>query len=273
MHDYLISVILGIVEGVTEFLPISSTGHLIIVGEFLGFPKPFADTFDVVIQMGAILSVILYFHDKLIPPIIANTDEKQRKRREILDIWFKSAAGVIPALAIGGLLGKKIHHYLFNPMTVAAALFIGGVILIIIERKKRQHEFESISELSYLKCVQIGLIQCLAMIPGTSRSAATIIGAMLLGASRTTAAEFSFFLAIPTLSAASAYSIMKHGEPITSEQWLLLLSGFTISFLVAWGVIAVFMNYIKTKTFEIFGYYRIALAVAIVICFLWICKP
>ena len=272
MHDYLISVLLGIVEGVTEFLPISSTGHLIIVGEFLGFQKPFADTFDVVIQLGAILSVVIYFHDKLIPPLITDTEEKKQKRREILDIWFKSAAGVIPALLIGGLLGKKISHYLFNPVTVAAALFIGGIILIIIERGKRQHKIDSISKLSYSKCVQIGLIQCLAMIPGTSRSAATIIGAMLLGASRTTAAEFSFFLAIPTMFAASAYSMMKHGASISPEQWMLLISGFTVSFLVAWGVIAVFMNYIKTKTFVIFGYYRIILAVTIAVYFFCIYK-
>lgn len=267
MYEYFVSVILGIVEGITEFLPISSTGHLIIVGKFLGFQEPFDKTFDVVIQLGAILSVICYFYDRLIPPLFPKTQEEIEKRNEIFDIWFKAAFAVVPALVIGWLFGKKIHHYLFNPATVATALFVGGVILIVIERKERAHKFNDIASLSYAAAFLIGIFQCLAMIPGTSRSAATIIGAMFLGASRKTAAEFSFFLAIPTMFAASAYSLMKQGAAMTPEQWALLLSGFTVSFLVAWGVIALFMEFIRTKTFSVFGYYRILLAGAIVLYF------
>lgn len=267
MYEYFASVILGIVEGITEFLPISSTGHLIIVGKFLGFQEPFDKTFEVVIQLGAILSVVCYFYDRLIPPLFPKTEEEIGKRNEIFDIWFKAGVAVVPALVIGGTFGKKIQDSLFNPATVAITLFIGGVILIIIERKEREHKFNDIASLSYKTAFFIGLFQCLAMIPGTSRAAATIIGAMFLGASRKTAAEFSFFLAIPTMCAASAYSLMKSREGMTVEQWALLASGFTVSFLVAWGVIALFMEYIRTKTFSAFGYYRIFLAVAIVLYF------
>jgi len=267
MNDYIISVILGIIEGITEFLPISSTGHLIIAGEFLGFQKPFAATFDVVIQLGAILSVVVYFRQTLFPPFKADSAEKIEKQREIFDIWIKSAIGVMPALVIGATLGKKIHEWLFNPATVSAALLVGGIILIFIERKQKAHRFDSIKELSYQTAFFIGLIQCLAMVPGTSRSAATIIGAMFLGASRKTAAEFSFFLAIPTMCAASAYSMMKHGLTMTSTQWIVLTIGFVVSFLVALGVIAVFMEFIRKRTFSIFGYYRIILAFAVIIYF------
>jgi undecaprenyl-diphosphatase len=272
MYEYFVSVILGIVEGITEFLPISSTGHLIIVGKFLGFQEPFDKTFDVVIQLGAILSVICYFHDRLIPPLFPKTQEEIEKRNEIFDVWFKAVCAVVPALVIGFILGKKIQNLLFNPETVAITLFVGGVILIIIERKEREHKFNDIGSMSYKTAFFIGLFQCLAMIPGTSRSAATIIGAMFLGASRKTAAEFSFFLAIPTMCAASAYSLMKSGANMTPDQWALLVSGFTVSFLVAWGVIALFMEFIRTRTFSVFGYYRILLAIAIVLYF-FVFKP
>jgi undecaprenyl-diphosphatase len=260
--DFLLSAaIMGVVEGITEFLPISSTGHLIIVNHFIKFKEPFAHMFEVVIQLGAILSVIVYFHKKL-NPLVGDAG----KREEVLSIWKKAIAGVVPALIIGGLLGKKISEHLFNPGVVAGALIIGGIILIAIEsRKKKTEKMKSVADITYGIAIAIGLIQCLAMVPGTSRAAATIIGAMLLGASRSTAAEFSFYLAIPTMAAASAYSLLKHSAAMTSMEWQALIVGFVVSFFVAWAVIAFFMNYIKKNDFKPFGYYRIILGILVLI--------
>ncbi|MFH0990857.1 MAG: undecaprenyl-diphosphate phosphatase [bacterium] len=254
------AIILGIVEGVTEFLPISSTGHLIIVNQFINFTGDFATMFDVVIQLGAILSVIVYFWDRLYP---FSSQHSLEQNKEIWITWKKAVIGVLPALVIGGTLGHKVEEYLFNPVTVALALFLGGILLIIVERRKATNSILSITELSNTTVIAIGLFQCLAMIPGTSRAAATIIGAMILGASRVVAAEFSFFLAIPTMVAASGYSLRKHGLAVSPAEWTALAVGFIVSFLVAWGVIAFFMNYIRKHDFTFFAYYRIVLAVAI----------
>ncbi len=256
------SAMMGIVEGITEFLPISSTGHLILVNELVKFKEPFASMFEVVIQLGAILSVIVYFWKRLVP---METDIDLFKRSEIFDIWKKTAAGVIPAILIGGTLGKIVQERLFNTYVVAGALLVGGIILIVIESMRKKVKIESMSQLSYGTAVAIGFIQCIAMVPGTSRSAATIIGAMLLGASRTVAAEFSFFLAIPTMAAASAYSLMKHAAMMTGQEWAALAVGFIVSFLVAWAVIAFLMSYIQKHDFKIFGYYRIVLGIVIIL--------
>jgi undecaprenyl-diphosphatase len=256
------SIILGIVEGITEFLPISSTGHLIIVNRFINFTGSFATMFDIVIQLGAILSVIVYFWGRLYP---FSAQKSIANKKEVWDTWKKTIVGVLPALVIGGTLGHKVEEHLFNPLVVAGALFVGGFFLIIIENRKRSDSITDVAALTYPIVIAIGLIQCLAMIPGTSRSAATIIGAMLLGASRFVAAEFSFFLAIPTMVAASAYSLFKHGAAVSSTEWLALAVGFVVSFLVAWSVIALFMKYIRRHNFKPFGYYRIILAVIILI--------
>jgi undecaprenyl-diphosphatase len=265
VNDLIKAAILGIVEGLTEFVPVSSTGHLIIVNQFVDFRGSFAKMFDIVIQLGAILSVVVYFWKKLFP---FSRNKTTAERAETWDIWGKTIVGVLPALFIGALLGKRIEDKLFNPVTVALALLIGGIILIIIERRKMQGRFDSIAQLSYQKVFFIGLIQCLAMIPGTSRSAATIIGAMLLGASRVVAAEFSFFLAVPTMLAASAYSILKTGLSLNIVQMQVLIVGFIVSFLVAWLVIAGLMKFITKKDFQPFGYYRIILGLFILIYFL-----
>lgn len=264
MVDIIKAAILGVVEGITEFLPISSTGHLIIVNKFIDFQGDFAKTFDVVIQLGAILAVVIFFWSRIWP---FGHSKSSEDKREIWSIWLKTLVAVLPALAIGVVLGKKIHAVLFNPLVVAVALFIGGIALIIIENRKNKGKEESLKDLSLLTAFWIGLIQCLAMVPGTSRSAATIIGAMLLGLSRTAAAEFSFFLAIPTLAAASGYELMKAGFQFSSEQWVLLGVGFTVSFLVAWAVIALFMNYIRKHDFKPFGIYRIILGIAVIAYF------
>lgn len=260
MSSILVAVILGIVEGITEFLPISSTGHLILVNRLVEFQGNFAHIFDVVIQLGAILSVVVYFWGKL-NPFSGRKDIWEKA--ETWDLWKKTLVALIPALIIGATLGKHVQKLLFNPFIVATALIIGGIVLIAIERRQQLDTVDSVGELGYKNAFLIGLIQCLAMIPGTSRSAATIIGAMLLGASRSMAAEFSFFLAIPTMAAASAYSLFTAEASLSSTQWLILLVGFTVAFLVAWAVIAVFMRYIQSHDFKPFGYYRIAVGLIV----------
>jgi len=264
MNDVFISVLLGIVEGFTEFLPISSTGHLILVNNFLHFTGEFANMFDIFIQLGAILSVVVYFRKKLIP---FGKNKSADEKNKVWILWKKTLVAVIPAILIGATFGKHIQKLLFNPFVVAMALLIGGIVLLLIERKKRPISIDSLSVLSYQTAFTIGLIQCLAMIPGTSRSAATIIGAMLLGSSRLVAAEFSFYLAIPTMAAASGYSLWKTGMMLSNREILLLTIGFTVSFLVAWAVIAGFMDYISKKDFKVFGYYRIVLGLAVLIYF------
>lgn len=266
--DFLYAIILGIVEGITEFLPISSTGHLIIVGEFASFPEPFQTTFDIVIQLGAILSVVFYFFNRLNP--FGKIGEFEKKK-EVLTIWKKTFVALIPAIIIGGFVGSKIQEKLFNPTVVAIMLVIGGIMLIYIERRMRQPKFDSINQLSYLNAIYIGLFQSLAMVPGTSRSAATIIGAMMLGSSRVLAAEFSFFLAVPTMFAASAYSLYKHGFLFSSSELLILITGFLTAFIVAYLVIKAFMKFISTHNFIFFGYYRIILGI-IVILFVYLIK-
>jgi undecaprenyl-diphosphatase len=267
MSDLLNAVILGIVEGFTEFLPISSTGHLIIVNNFIGFTGTFANMFDVVIQLGAILAVVIYFWKRLFP---FGTLKQAAEKIAIWKLWSKALVGVVPALIIGGTLGKYVESKLFNPYVVSVALAVGGILLIWIESKRKVPKINSIPEMSYTTAFLIGLIQCLAMIPGTSRAAATILGAMLLGSSRLVAVEFSFFLAIPTMVAATGYSILKSGLNLSSREILLTGTGFIVSFLVAWVVIAAFMKFISRKDFKPFGYYRIILGILVLAYFLFI---
>lgn len=268
MSDIIVALILGVVEGLTEFLPISSTGHLILVGEFIGKTGAFANesfdkAFDIIIQFAAILSVILYFWDKLWP---FSAKKTVNERNDSFSVWFKAIAGVVPALILGFLLDDWIEEHFFNPMTVSIALIGWGVVLIILESRQRRGKIQDLSALTLQMVLLIGLIQCIAMIPGTSRSAATIIGAMLLGCSRLVAAEFSFFLAIPTMTAAAGYSLlklMKSGIVLTNHDWLVLGIGFVTSFLVAYAVIAFFMRYITQNDFRPFGWYRIALGLLV----------
>lgn len=271
MIDVFKSIILGIVEGITEFLPISSTGHLILVNQWISFDEDFTKKFDIIIQLGAILSVIIIFHKKLFnfkakSPLVKGGWGIAFKSKSF-DLWKKIIVAVFPALFFGALLHDKIEELLFNPFTVAIALIIGGIILIIVENKKQKNHIQSFETLSYKTAFFIGLIQCLALIPGTSRSAATIIGAMLLGSSKQLAVEFSFFLAIPTMIAASAFSLLKIGFHMTSSEIVILAIGFITSFLVAWFVIKAFLNFITKKDFKVFAYYRIILGIGILIYF------
>lgn len=258
MSDIIKAIILSIVEGLTEFLPISSTGHLILVNHWIEFKGSFANTFDVIIQFGAILSVVLLYWPKLYP-----FKKSKRDTKNAFKMWYKVLIAFIPAMIFGALLSDTIEEHFFNPITVAIMLVLGGFVIIILENRKKIYKFESIDDMSYKTAFFIGLFQCLAMIPGTSRSAATIIGAMLLGSSRKAAAEFSFFLAVPTMAAATVYSILKKGIYFNSSELLILLLGVFVSFIVALAVITVFMNYIKKKDFKLFAYYRIILGVFI----------
>jgi undecaprenyl-diphosphatase len=264
MNDIIKAILLGIVEGITEFLPVSSTGHLILVNQFISFDEQFTKMFDIVIQLGAILSVVVFFRKRL---FTFKKENGSYFQSQTADLWKKALVGVLPALVIGAKFGKQIQASLFNSMTVAVALVVGGVILILLENRKRRETISSISMLNYKTVLLIGLIQCFAMIPGTSRSAATIIGAMLLGCSRLVAAEYSFFLAIPTLFAASAYSLLKTGFTMTSHEAIVLAVGFIVSFVVALLVIAGFMKFISKRDFKPFGYYRIILGGFILVFF------
>ena len=257
------SIILGTVEGITEFLPISSTGHLILVNEWLSFDESFTVMFDIVIQLGAILAVVVYFWRRLWPFV-----NDIAKRKEILITWQKTIVGVIPAIILGGLLGSWIEDKLFNPWVVAVALIFGGLILIYVEKKQIKPRYNSLAEIPWQIIIGIGFIQCLAMVPGTSRAAATIIGALIFGASRIAAVEFSFFLAIPTMAAATAYSLLKHGLVMSGSEVVILAVGFMVAFLVALAVIKFFINYIKQHDFKLFGWYRLVLGILVIIYFL-----
>ena len=257
MFDLIKSVILGIVEGITEFLPVSSTGHLIIINRWISFSEPFTQMFDVVIQLGAILAVVVYFWKRIWP------FGKGAARTAVFSLWKKAIVGCLPAIVLGALFGSFIEAKLFNPFVVAATLIIGGIIIIIVEQRKRTIKFNTINDLKYPSILAIGFIQCLAMVPGTSRSAATIVGALLLGASRTVAAEYSFFLAIPTMIAATGYSFLKHRSSLGSHDLIVLALGFVVAFLTALWAVKTFMNYIRTKNFTPFGWYRIVLGIIV----------
>ena len=262
------AVIIGIVEGVTEFLPISSTGHMILVDEFvkLSSDKTFTTAFEVIIQLGAIVSVLVYFWNDLWP--FSGTSEH---KKQTWQLWFKVAVAVVPAIILGLLFDDTIEEHLFNPLVVAITLFVYGVILIYLERRnagKTLFRVNSVNTIPFGLAFAIGTFQCLAMVPGTSRSAATIIGAMLLGLSRGVAAEFSFFLAIPTMAGATLLTILKNGLSFDVQQWIVIAVGFLTSFVVAYAVIKFFMNFIRRHDFSLFGYYRIALGI-IVLILLW----
>lgn len=264
MNEYLIVIILGIVEGLTEFIPVSSTGHMILVEKFLENPnlsQEFMNSFVVIIQFGAILSVLLYFWRDLWP---FSGDKENFKEK--MQLWSKILVGVIPA----GVIGLKADDYIESIMNgsevIAITLIVYGIIFMFIEKKlQNSSKISSLKEMSYKTAIAIGFFQCLAMIPGTSRSGATIIGGLLLGVSRAVAAEFSFFLAIPTMAGATLLKLVKNGLNFTNQEWVLLAIGMVVSFIVAYIVIKWFMGYIKTKTFKIFGIYRVILGVLILI--------
>lgn len=256
MDEWIKALFLGVIEGLTEFLPVSSTGHLILINQWVRFDELFTMKFDVIIQLGAILAVGVYFKNKLFDFQLKNGEWRKSPS---FHLWKKTIIGVIPALIMGALFHRFIEEMLFNFFTVSVALVIGGFALVFMERIRMKFPIRRFEDLSYRTCFLIGMLQCLAMVPGTSRSAATIIGAMALGCSRIVAVEYSFFLAIPTMIAASAFAFLKMGFSVTRQEMAVLFIGFLIAFLVAWLVIAGFMKWINKQDFRWFGYYRIVL--------------
>ena len=266
--DILKVLLLSFVEGLTEFIPVSSTGHMILVEKFIKLSgnKTFVDAFQIIIQLGAILSVVVYYWDKIWP--FSRTISKY-VRSEIIMMWIKIVIAVLPAVVLGFLFDDVIEKYFFNWVNVSVMLVVYGIILIWLESgKKKKGKIKNIRDLPIPVAVGVGLFQCLAMIPGTSRSAATIIGGVLLGLDRVLATEFSFFLAIPTMMGASFLKIVKDGLSLSGYEWFLIGLGFIFSFIFAYGVIRVFMAYIKKHDFKILGYYRIILGATMLLLFL-----
>ena len=255
-------ILLGIVQGITEWLPVSSTGHMILVDEFvkLNFSDTFISTFLVVIQFGSILAVLTIFFKKLNP---FDGSKTKVQKIETIDLWFKVIIAVIPSMIIGLPFDDTIDKLFFNPTTVAITLVVYGIIMILIENKSKRPKFNNLSQVTYKLAIGIGLFQCLALIPGTSRSGATIIGAMILGSSRYVAAEFSFFLAIPTMLGASALKLLKAGFAFSGFEWFALGTGSVVAFVVSIFAIKFLMDYVKKHDFKIFGYYRIVLGIIV----------
>ena len=268
MNAIILVIILAIVEGITEFLPVSSTGHMILVNKLIGgeyLSPTFINSFLIIIQLGAILSVVVYFW-KDISPFVRTKKEFVLRFR----LWLKIIVGVLPAMVIGLLLDDIIEKYFMNnALIIAITLIVYGVIFIGIEvvykLKKIKPKVKRFGGLKYRTAFLIGFFQCLAMIPGTSRSGATIIGALLLGLSRPLAAEFSFYLAIPTMFGATALKLLKNGLDFTEMEWSYLALGSAIAFVVAYIVIKWFMDFIKKRSFASFGLYRIILGIVVIL--------
>ena len=267
-------IILGIVEGITEWLPISSTGHMILVDQFLhlNVSDAFKEMFFVVIQLGAILAVVALYWDKLWP------FSKKKDSAEVkgtLSMWLKIIVSCIPAAVIGVLWDDEFNALFYNYQTVSIMLILFGVLFIVIENynKGKQPKVNSLSEITYKTALLIGIFQLIAAIfPGTSRSGATIVGALLLGVSRTAAAEFTFFLAIPVMFGASALKLVKFGLSFTNTELMLLLIGMLVAFIVSILAIKFLVGYIKKHDFKVFGWYRIVLGCAVLGYFLFLAK-
>ncbi len=252
--NYFQAIILAVIEGLTEFLPVSSTGHMIIASSFMGIATdPFVKLFTIAIQLGAILSVIVLYFKRFF---------------QTINFYLKLIVAFIPAAIFGFLLSDRIDKLLESPLTVAISLVVGGIILLFVDKWFNKPTILEEKEITYITALKIGFFQCLAMIPGTSRSGATIVGGMYLKASRKVAAEFSFFLAVPTMFAATAKKLLdfyKGGHTISSEQIQLLAIGNIIAFIVALLAIKSFIGYLNKNGFKMFGWYRIIAGIIIII--------
>lgn len=260
-----ITIALGIIEGVTEWLPISSTGHLLLFDSILTIDASdsFKSMFFVVIQLGAILAVVILYWHKLWP--IARADNKLTWKKETLNLWLKTIIAILPSGLVGILLDDWMEEHLHTPLVIALALIVYGALFIIIEHRNKTKTpiTKSTDDITIRLALYVGLFQILSLVPGTSRSGATIIGALLLGFDRTTAAEFCFFMGIPTMAGASLIKLLKFGFQFTSTELITLCLGTLTAFLVSLAVIKFLMAYIKKRDFTIFGIYRIILGVII----------
>lgn len=275
--EYLKAALFGVVEGITEWLPISSTGHMILLNEFLPLKvsEEFWNMFEVVIQLGAILAVVIIFWKQIWPFKMKEKDSKENGvkalvKTNILSLWGKILVACIPAAVIGLLFDEILETYLYNYVVVAIALIVFGIAFIIVEtwNKDRKPKVDSLNDLTYKLVIIIGLFQVLAAIfPGVSRSGATIVGALLIGVSRTVAAEFTFFLAIPVMAGASLLKLVKFGLNFTMDELIILIIGFVVAFVVSIIVIKFLLKFIKKHDFKVFGWYRIVLGIAVLIYF------
>ncbi|PAU55285.1 undecaprenyl-diphosphatase [Pseudomonas sp. PIC25] len=252
------ALILGIVEGLTEFLPVSSTGHQIIVADLIGFGGERAKAFNIIIQLGAILAVIWEYRRKILDVVIGLPTERQAQRFTVnLMVAF------FPAVVLGVTFADLIQHYLFNPITVAAALVVGGVIMLWAERREHRIRAETVDDMRWQDALKVGCAQCLALIPGTSRSGATIIGGLLFGLSRKAATEFSFFLAMPTMVGAAVYSGYKHRELFQPGDFGVFAIGFVTAFIFAMLAVRALLKFIGSHSYAAFAWYRIAFGLLI----------
>lgn len=267
--DIIKVIILGIVEGITEWLPVSSTGHMILVDEFLKLNQSaeFKEMFLVVIQLGAILAVVIMYFNKLNPFSKKKTKEQQK---DTINMWLKVIVGVIPAGVLGVLFDKTLEKYFYNFPTVAFTLVLYGILFIVVENNPnlKKQNVKRFEDLSYSLAFYVGCFQVLSLIPGTSRSGATIIGALILGLSRSLAAEFSFFMSIPVMFGASLLKLRKFGFAFNFFQFFILLLGMLVAFVVSVMAIKMLMKYIKKHDFKVFGYYRIVLGVILILYYI-----
>ncbi len=269
--ELLKAVLFGIVEGITEWLPVSSTGHIILLDEFikLKVSPEFMEMFEVVIQLGAILAVVLLFFHKLNP---FSPKKNPKQKHNTWQLWFKVVVAVIPSAVLGLLLDDWMDEHLYNYVVVAIALIVYGVAFLYVEKlnKGKRLKIKNVYEIDYRTAVLIGAFQCLSLIPGTSRSGSTILGAILLGVSRSAGAEFSFFLAIPTMLGASGLKLVKYlleGLETSGTEIGVLIVGCVVSFVVSFVVIRALMEYVRKHSFAVFGLYRIALGALVLIYF------
>jgi undecaprenyl-diphosphatase len=264
------AVILGIVEGLTEWIPISSTGHMILVDELLqlNMSAAFKEMFLVVIQLGAIMAVVVLYFKKLNPFLFVN--DKLTIKDDTISLWLKIVVACVPAGIIGFLNDDTLEAIFYNYQTVAVTLIIYGILFIVVEAKHKniQPKINELSQITYKTAIIIGIFQILALIPGTSRSGATIIGAILIGTSRTVAAEFTFFLAIPIMFGASLLKLIKFGFVFTNAEVITLFVGMSVAFVVSILAIKFLMDYIKKHDFTLFGWYRIILGILVILFFL-----
>ena len=265
MREILVAIFLGIVEGITEWLPISSTGHMILVENFIQLKASdaFKEMFFVVIQLGAILAVVILYFNKLNPLSLKKTPSE---RMDTINIWFKVVVGALPAAILGFLFDDWLDEHLYNYQTVAITLILYGILFIVIENRNRNKidKITSFSELTYQTAFLIGMFQVLSLIPGTSRSGATILGAIILGSSRYIAAEYSFFLSIPIMFGASALKLFKFGLAFQGTELIILLTGMVVAFVVSVFIIRYLMDFIKSNNFKPFGWYRIVLGIVVI---------
>lgn len=268
-------IIIGIVEGITEWLPVSSTAHMLLIDAILPLnqSEEFKNMFFVVIQLGAIMAVVVTFWKRLWPFGYGEMPGMEKKKcyvkKDIFMMWFKVVVACIPGVAITLLFDDYVEAHLQTPYIIGAALAFYGLVLILVEqsRKNKLPRIESVDDLSFKDAFLIGLFQCLSIIPGTSRSASTIIGALAIGINRTTAAEFTFFLAVPVMAGLSFIKILKFGFDFTSTEIAVLLAGCAIAFLVSMVVLRALMNYVKKHDYKIFGYYRIVIGIVVILYF------